>query len=152
MRSIIVLLAVLACAAASAGEVYKWKDKDGRVHYGDKPKEGEAQAVTVESSSGTGDPSKAGAEQASRDGECKTKKQQLEAWRRAPSLSEIDSLGKQREYSAAEREQFLAMTQQKVDGLCAPKAPSPQAAGTFPPPEAPIDEVKAPPDEAPPKP
>ena len=36
MRSIIILLGV-ATAAASAGDVYKWTDGKGDIHYGDQP-------------------------------------------------------------------------------------------------------------------
>src|SRR5690349_7634835 len=132
MRIIIVLCAALACATAGAGEVYKWKDKDGRVHYGDKPKTGEAQEVMVAPDSDTGAPAAAGADSAARDAQCQQKKTQLAAWRRAPTMSEVDNLGKTREYTPAERQQFLDMTQAKVDALCAPPPPS-AAADTFPP-------------------
>jgi hypothetical protein len=142
MRSIILLSALLACAAASAGDVYKWKDKDGRVHYGDKPKTGEAEAIAVEPSSGTGEPSPPLAETQAREAECKKKKEQLAAWRRGPTMSETDNLGRTREYTPAEREQFLALTQKKVDELCAPREPSPAAAGTFPPPEEKYEPVE----------
>ncbi len=149
MRSFILLSALLACAAASAGEVYKWKDKDGHVHYGDKPKTGQAQSVIIDSSKDVGDPAKAGAAQAAaaRDAECKTKKTQLDAWRRAPTMSEVDNLGRTRQYTSAERRQFLDMTQKKVDDLCAPPPPSPESAGTFPPPEEKYEPVAPPPEE-----
>ena len=147
MRPIIVLSMLLACAVASAGEVYKWKDKDGRVHYGDKPKSGQAEAIEVDPKSGTGEPSEAAAESQARAAECKQKKDQLAAWRSAPTMSEVDNLGRTREYTPAEREQFLAMTQKKVDELCAPRAPSPEAAGTFPPPEGKYEPVEPPPEE-----
>ena len=145
MRSIIVLCAVLACASAAAGEVYKWKDKDGRVHYGDKPKTGEGQQIIVTPDSASGEPA-AATEGAARDAECKQKKTQLESYRRAPSLSEIDNLGKTREYTAAERQQYLDMLQKRVDELCAPK-PSAAAADTFPPPEEPYTPIEPPPEE-----
>ena len=54
MRATLALFLVVACAAASAGEVYKWRDKDGRLHYGDRPKDAQAESVTVKSSSGSG--------------------------------------------------------------------------------------------------
>jgi len=150
MRSILIALSVLACAAASAGEVYKWKDKDGRVHYGDKPKTGEAQSVIVDSSKDdAADPAAAGAAQAAaaRAAECKTKKTQLDAWRRAPTMSEVDNLGRTREYTPAERLQFLDITQKKVDELCAPPPPPSGSAGTFPPPEEKYTPVEPPPEE-----
>lgn len=146
MRSIIALCVLLACAAASAGEVYKWKDKDGRVHYGDKPKHGEAASVIVEAGSGSGVPSPGESTRQAREAECTRKKAQFETYSRAPSISEIDNLGKQREYTPAEREQFLTLTAQKVAELCAP--PPPAEVSTFP---QPINEpVVPPPPEQPP--
>lgn len=136
MRVALAVSLIFVCAAASAAEVYKWRDKEGRLHYGDKPKHGAAETVDMAPGSGTGQPSPATAERQARDAECQQKKAQLESWRKAPSLSEVDNLGKQREYSAAEREQFLAMRQKQVDELCA-RPISPEAAGTFPPPAPP---------------
>ncbi len=148
MRPILITLCLLlVCAAASAGDVYKWKDKDGQVHYGDKPKSGQAESVMVESSSDSGEPATALAETKAREAECQQKKAQLAIWRKAPTMSEIDNLGKTRQYTAAERQQFLDMAQGKVDALCAPPAPSPEAAGTFPPPEEKYTPVEAPPEE-----
>ena len=138
MRSTIALCILLVCAAASAGEVYKWKDKDGKVHYGDRPKH-DAETVVTDPGSGTGEPSEAEATRLAREAECQKKKTQLENYRRAPSISEIDNLGKQREYTPAEREQFLAMTEKKVAELCTPAAPD-EAAGAFPPTESPDEQ------------
>jgi hypothetical protein len=157
MRSIISLSLLLACTVASAAEVYKWKDKDGRVHYGDRPKQG-AQSVIVTPSSGSGVPSEAEGNRQAREAECQTTRAKYEAYRRAPSISEIDNLGKQREYTPAEREQFLAMTERKVAELCNPPAApastaaaetpteTPSEAGSDTPPETPAE---APPAEEP---
>jgi hypothetical protein len=135
----------LVCAAASAGEVYKWKDKDGRLHYGDRPKHIDAAPVLINPDAG-GTPNEQFATRQAREDECATKKAQLEAYRRAPSISEVDNLGKQREYTPAEREQFLTLQQQKVDALCAP--PPSQAQSTdFPPPPPKDDPVQVPPAE-----
>ena len=129
MRPIIAVCLVLVCAAASAAEVYKWKDKDGRLNYGDRPNH-QAEAVNVDPNSGTGVPSDSEAARLAREAECTKKKAQLENYRRAPSISEVDNLGKTREYTPAEREQFLAITEKKVAEACAP--PSESAAGTPP--------------------
>ncbi len=148
MRYMLALSLVLACAAASAGEVYKWRDKDGRLHYGDKPKDVQAESVMVNPSSGSGEPSAAFASEKDRMAECQRKRTQLEAYRSAPSLSEIDNLGKTREYSPAEREQYLAMTAAKVAELCAPPKGPVQAADTFPPKEAPDPKIDLPKEES----
>ena len=145
--SILVITAALAAssAVAVAGEVYKWKDKDGRLHYGDRPKTGEAAPLLINPDAG-GMSNEQFATTQAREAECNRKKAQLETYRRAPSISEVDNLGKTREYTPAEREQFLTMTQQKVDSLCEP--PPTQAQSTdFPPPPPPDQPVEIPPDE-----
>lgn len=133
MRPIIALFVLLVCTLASASEVYKWKDKDGRVHYGDRPKQG-AQSVIVTPASGSGVPSEAEGSRQAREAECQKTRAKYENYRRAPSISEIDNLGKQREYTPAEREQFLAMTERKVAELCNPPAAAASAEGTAEPP------------------
>jgi hypothetical protein len=147
MRLILALSLALACAAASAGEVYKWRDKDGRLHYGDRPKDAQAESVTVSPPSGGDEPAANPGAEKDRMAECQRKRAQLESWRAAPTMSEVDNLGRTREYTPAEREQFLAMTEQKVAELCAPpKAPA-QTVETFPPPEAPDPSIEIPPEE-----
>jgi hypothetical protein len=143
MRTIFTLSLVLACAAASAGEVYKWKDKDGRVHYGDRPKDAQAESVMMNPSS-SGEPSPSFALEKDRLAECQKRRAQLEAWRRAPTMSEIDNLGKTRTYTSAERDQFLAMTEEKVAALCEPPKGPVQTVETFPPPEAPDPAIELP--------
>lgn len=146
MRLLIVIPMLLVCALASAAEVYKWKDKDGRVHYGDRPKRG-AQSVIVTPASGSGVPSATEGNRQAREAECQKTRAKYENYRRAPSISEIDNLGKQREYTPAEREQFLAMTEKKVAELCNPPAAAASAATEVPPetteepaPETPAEE------------
>lgn len=127
MRFLIALSVLLVCAAASAGDVYKWKDKDGRVHYGDQPKH-DAEAVNVTPGSGTGEPSEDLAKQQAREAECQKRRAQVETYRKAPGISEVDSLGKSREFSPAEREQFIALQEQKAQAACAPPAQSAESA------------------------
>lgn len=38
---------VLACATVWAGDVYKWVDPQGKVHYGDRPQGGAAQTLKI---------------------------------------------------------------------------------------------------------
>ena len=125
MRTLIVVTALLFSASALASDVYKWKDAHGNVHYGDKPKQG-GEAVDVQPGSGPGESDESVKSRDARSAECEKKKTQLETYRKAPSLSETDNLGKTREYSEAERQQFLALQEKKVAELCAP--PSPTAA------------------------
>ena len=92
-----------------------------------KPKH-DAESLNVAPGSGTGVPSDVEAVRLAREAECQKKKAHYESYKTAPSISEIDNLGKQREYTPAEREQFMAMTEKKVAELCAPPAPAAQSA------------------------
>lgn len=124
MRSIFTLVACLACAAAMAGEVYKWTDKDGRVHYGDRPKAG-GEEVEIRGTGGKGprlfDPAERQV-QSAHDAECQRKKAQLDTYRKAPSISETDNLGRTHEYSEEERKLFLQRYEQETATACAPQA------------------------------
>jgi hypothetical protein len=62
-------------------------------------------------------------------------------------MSEVDNLGKTREYTPAERAQFLAMTEQKVADLCAPPKGPVEPVEVFPPEEAPDPTVEIQPEE-----
>lgn len=119
MRSIFAAFLALACASALAGEVYKWVDKDGNVHYGDRPKQG-GEALDVRPGSGTGTPAETAQAQASRDADCQRKRQQLETYRKASAIKETDSLGRTKEYTPEERAQFVALTEKQVAEACAP--------------------------------
>jgi hypothetical protein len=126
MRSILILVTCVFCAAAAAGDVYKWVDKDGRTHYGDKPKQG-GEEVELHGTGGNGPPSTdpvAANAQAARDAECQRKKSQLAAYAKAPSINETDNLGRTRAYTEEEKTQFLDRFQKQVDIACAPPAPA----------------------------
>lgn len=43
------ILALLGSGAALAGDIYKWVDADGNVHYGDKPIGEQSERVAIES-------------------------------------------------------------------------------------------------------
>ena len=123
MRLFIVSLLTLACAVAQAAEVYKWKDKDGRVHYGDKPKH-EAQSVNV----GPDEPrgpltSEEEATMIARKAECDRLTKQYDVYSKAPSINETDGQGKTREYTPEERSKFLEQAQKKMQDACAPAQP-----------------------------
>jgi hypothetical protein len=152
MRSVLLILsllfAVTAATGASAAEVYKWKDKNGVWHYGDRPKEG-AQAVDVTPSSGTGEYSAAEMDRLAREKECQEKRAQLARWRQVGRLNALDKDGKQRELTKAERDQFLAEAEKSAEETCS-RPPSPEAAGTFPPPPPAEAPPPAPSEDAPP--
>ena len=120
MRSILIALSVFACAAASAGDVYKWKDKDGRVHYGDKPKDGSGSQVEMRSEDGTSEV--ANSDDPARAAECAKRRNQLESYRKAPAIIDTDNLGRTRQFTDDERVQFIALYEKKVQEVCAPPA------------------------------
>lgn len=126
MRSIVVLALCVSCAPALASDVYKWKDAQGNVHYGDKPKTG-GEEVEMHGTGGKGpalhDPAEV-AKQTERDAECQRKKQKLGVYQAAPSISETDNLGKTREYSEEERKQFLQRYEKETSEACAPLPPA----------------------------
>ena len=124
MRPIVLVLACALCAPAFAGDVYKWKDAQGNVHYGDKPKAG-GDEVEIRGTGGKGpalhDPAEVAATSA-REAECKRKKDKLAMYQQAPSISETDNLGKTREYSEEERQLFLKRYEKETSEACAPPA------------------------------
>lgn len=146
MRSVMVLSMLLVCAVAAAGEVYKWKDKNGVWHYGDRPTPG-AEQVELKTDEDAA-PSVAEADRLAREKECQDKKAQLEGWRKSTKMSEVDSLGREREYTPQERAQFMALQEKKMQEICA-RPPSPEAAGTFPPPPPAESPPPAPSEDAP---
>ena len=131
MRVLTFLVLALCAGAVSAAEVYRWVDRDGVVHYGDKPKH-DAEQLDVRPPGGgspAADDEAAKAAQA-RIAECEKQKAQLDLYRKAPSIKETNSLGQTHEYSAEERLKFLSLMQQKVTEACAPppgEAPAAEA-------------------------
>lgn len=122
---LLTLLALLACAsAASATEVYRWVDKDGIVHFGDKPKH-DAEQLNVEA---PGTPVDDASEQAAaaRAAECDRQKKQIDTYRQATVLKETNNLGQVHEYTPEEREAFLKRLEQKANEACGPAPAAPE--------------------------
>jgi hypothetical protein len=122
MRLTLAILLTVCCAAAQAGDVYKWKDKDGKVHYGDQPKGG-AQAELLNADTTEEPDPEAEKARAGREAECSRKRDQLAKYRAATAIKETDSLGQTRELSATEREKFLTLQEKAADEACAPPPP-----------------------------
>lgn len=129
--------AVLMCAAtfaASAGQVYKWVDPNGRVHFSDTPRPGwtavdlksapslSADAAAAESSEESPEGESTAARERLRADECKRRKEQLDSYLTANKIVERDALGKEKEYSQEERLQLIEQTQKQVAELCGPPA------------------------------
>jgi len=124
----LVAASLLFCGAAGAdGTLYRWVDKDGRVHYGDDPAAAN-NARQVEPNplnSGGGSGSSSGGDDAAAQkqaAECKSKSEVLGRYKNAATISETDALGNTREYSADEKDQLVAKTQKYIDDHCAAAA------------------------------
>lgn len=129
MRTPIAFLLLCLSLPASAAEVYKWTDRNGQVHYADRPRPG-AEALDVKPASGDGgaaaDREK---DEAARAARCKLETEELDRARKATGLRETDSKGKSRDLSADERTAYIAGIEKRVTNACAgvpaPTAPAP---------------------------
>jgi len=131
MKRVSGLLLLMLGFAAQAAQVYTWTDEKGRVHYSDKAvpsakkievnPPGSAQAAEAE-----------GSEADKRAKACQAKREQLDTYQKASRVIERDSLGKEKEFTEAERQQLIARVQQQANEACAPPG---KAAETTPPAE-----------------
>lgn len=123
-----------AVAAVQAGAMYRWTDAKGVVHYSDVAVPG-AQALGVSKALSQGSTSRpaggvtpaANAEAGdpadpesivARKALCAQKKEQLARYQGSISIVERDTLGTDREYTPAEREQLMAKTKAEMDQAC----------------------------------
>jgi hypothetical protein len=134
-----VLLLLAATCSATAGEVYKWVDGEGRVHFSDAPRAGwkrvdlkaapgfapvstapESDGGAVQD--GSGDSAGEGVDSPERAKlraeECQKRRDQLETYRKANAITERDSLGNERTFTEDQRLQLIEQTQRQVNELC----------------------------------
>lgn len=107
-----------------AGQVYKWKDAQGRIHFGDKPADG-AQKIEVNAPASQIQRQKeheselATSEKTAKLFEdCKRNKEQLVTYQNAASVIRKDGLGGEKELDATERAKLIQITQQRVKDTC----------------------------------
>lgn len=143
MLRIWILPLLLASTVATAGAVYKWTDKNGRVHYTDKPV---LTGEKVQPKPGTQatEPSPDEVAKAERDAECINHKGQLAVYQSAARLLETDSLGREKEFSPEERQKLIEITEQKVKAACGARPLPAPAAAAAPPPASPSPPPLAP--------
>ena len=118
MKRILTLVLVLAATAASAGQVYKWTDSSGKVHFSDKPVAGESQKVEPKIGTvppGQGEPDAA---LAKHQQECAAAKDKLAAYESAAKIVERDALGNERQYSGDDKQKLIDMQRRKVASSC----------------------------------
>lgn len=124
MRAVLMALSLMLIAGvAHADKIYRWTGSDGKVYYGDLPPSGardirgfDRRAGT--SASATPAETETPDQQAAREVECASKRSQLNTYKNATRLVEKDSLGREREFTAAEREQIVARTQADLESQC----------------------------------
>jgi hypothetical protein len=109
-------MSVLTAQAA----VYKWKDANGRVHYGDQPTAGAEKVSGGAVNDADADAAESAVDQSKqkRAEDCARKREQLANYKRASKIIETDSLGAQKEFSDDERKKLLERTQKQVADSC----------------------------------
>ncbi|QJR14686.1 DUF4124 domain-containing protein [Usitatibacter palustris] len=117
-RTLVIAIALALAAPVAHSQVYKWTDKDGRVHYGEKPPEGvKATPVAVPSA-----PKGAAAATPAPDAAPpKTvSEQEAEFRKRQAKRDEAERSFKQREEEAAEREKICENARKRLEILRTP--------------------------------
>lgn len=126
MKIFLVIALALCSLGVSAAEVYKWKDANGRTHYGDRPTQN-AEKITVKPGSGE-DPANADKArkelealkmQSTKYASCQQKREQIETWKSASKIIEKDGLGREKEYSNDEKQLLLQRAQSTYEKECA---------------------------------
>lgn len=130
MRAILALVAAVLVAgathAASGERIYQWMDSDGKTQFGDLPP---ADARDVRpmgrkfGNSSAAAPKPAATDVAANQAECANKRKQIETFRNATRLIEKDSLGREKEFTAEERELLIKKTQAELESQCGGVAP-----------------------------
>lgn len=117
------------CVAMSVltaqADVYKWKDANGRVHYGDQPARGAEKVNGGAVNATAADEASADASDQSkqkRAEECSRRRDQLASYRTASKITETDSLGNQKEFNDDERKKLIERTQQQISESCGDSA------------------------------
>ncbi len=147
-RPLFLVVLLAATFGASAGQVYKWVDPNGKVRFSDMPQVGwkrvdPATGAAIESNvniqpqeeledpegeaegAAGGEASPASPQVASKPPspalkaqECKRRQEQLANYQKANRVITQDALGAEKEYSEIERLQLIERTQSQVKELC----------------------------------
>ncbi len=127
MRAVLLTLCTLLIAggASAAGErIYRWTTPEGKVQYGDQPPSGAQDVRNFDRRVGTtaASPSDQAegrpAAKTISETDCINKRAQLNTYKNASRLVERDSLGREREFTVAEREQLVAKVQADLESQC----------------------------------
>lgn len=128
-RRMLAAILLLTAPVLFAGQVYKWKDAQGRVHYGDKPADGaekievNAPASQIQLQKERENELATSEKTAKLFEECKRSKEQLETYKNASSVIRKDGLGGEKELDATERAKLIQITEQRAKDACAALPP-----------------------------
>lgn len=120
------LVLLLVCVPVLAGNIYRWTDANGVVHYSDQPRPGVA-AVAVEPGLGTAEPppqpdsaSRSRAERvaAIRAEQCDKARERLRMLQESGRVVSVNAEGEESALDSDERVEAILRAQQDVAGLC----------------------------------
>lgn len=121
-------MATLASVSMAQAGVYKWKDANGRVHYGDQAPSG-AEKIKTGPDNGEAAPAEGNSADADKQNqkkieECGRKRDQLATYKKASRIVETDSLGNQKEFNDEERQKLIEKTQKQIADGCGELTPA----------------------------
>lgn len=125
MKTLWIVMLAMCSLGASAAEVYKWKDANGRTHYGDRPNVS-AEKITVKPGSGA-DPSIAESGRKELEAlkmrdqkyaSCQQKREHIDTLKTAGRIIEKDGLGREKEYSGDEKTQLVQRAEADYAKAC----------------------------------
>jgi hypothetical protein len=119
MQWMVVAISLCLAASATAADVYKWKDAQGHVHYGDMAKQGAEKVNAGPANSAVPEDKDKDAQKTKHAEECGRKRDQLVTYRSAGRIVEKDALGIEKEYNEAERKKLIELTQKQIAEGCA---------------------------------
>lgn len=122
--ALVLIVAALAWSSTSraAGNLYRWVDAQGQVHFSDRAHDN-AQRLNlhVPAAAASSPPPPATAID---DAACKQDKARLDRYRKATSITGTDALGKTHVFTPAEQQKLIARTQVAVNKTCGESAAS----------------------------
>ena len=115
----------LAVSPPAAADVYRWRDAQGQLHFGDRPpakvrfERFEPRAGIKNMDDRSGNAGAQGDETAQADGpDCGEARDRLAEYRVAERIVETNALGEERELTADERQRLVERQQGIVDAAC----------------------------------
>lgn len=102
-------------ATVQANKLYRWVDEQGRVHFTDRPPQGQR----VETLRVRPPPAAAPEQRNEVSAECLQAREKLAEFQNAERIVERDGLGQERAYSEQERALLIARSQNQVEQTCA---------------------------------